>query len=114
MRFALLILAALPLAAASDLSGKWTLEGDVQGNPVNLSCSVQQKADAKLTGKCTLSNGDTVDLAGDVSEQKIKFSFTTPSGYTLEYSGTVQGDSMKGGIEVSGASGTFTGKRAAN
>lgn len=113
MRFALLVLAALPLAAADGVSGKWNLEGDVQGNPVNLSCTVEQKADAKLTGKCTLADGQTVDVSGEAKDEKIKFSFTA-SGYTLNYDGTVQGDTMKGGIEVSGASGTFSGKRAAN
>jgi hypothetical protein len=32
-------------------------------------------------------------------------------GYTLTYSGTVEGDSMNGDIEVAGATGKFTGKR---
>ena len=46
---AALVMMLLPLAAATlsarDLAGKWTMEGDVQGNPVNLACTVEQAAD---------------------------------------------------------------------
>ncbi len=36
----------------------------------------------------------------------------TISGYTLNYSGKVEGDTVAGGIEVAGATGTFSGRRA--
>lgn len=39
--FVVLALSATGIAAAA-LSGKWTIDGDVQGNPVNLTCDVQQ------------------------------------------------------------------------
>ena len=112
MRIILLMLATLGIAAAAGVSGKWTIQGDVQGHEVNLNCTVQQDAEAKLTGKCTINGGESVDIAGDAKGEQFKFSFTA-GGYTLDYSGTVQNDTMKGGIEVSGASGTFTGKRTA-
>ena len=110
MRFGLLMLLALPLAAASDVSGKWTIDGDIQGNAVNLNCTLKQNADAKVTGKCTVNGTDEVDIAGEVKDEKIKFSFTA-GGYTLDYTGALTADTMKGDIDVAGASGTFTGKR---
>ena len=116
MRFVILVLLALPLAAASDISGKWLIEGDVTGYPVILNCSFEQKADLKIVGKCTAKGGEgteTLDISGAADGEKFKFSFTTSSGYTLEYTGTLQGDTIKGDIAVAGVTGTFTGKRSA-
>jgi hypothetical protein len=42
MRFFVIVLAALRIAAAGpDLSGKWTINGDVVGNAVSLNCAVR-------------------------------------------------------------------------
>jgi hypothetical protein len=109
MRFAVLMLVALHLAAPSDMSGKWTITGDVVGNPVNLNCSIQQNAEGKIAGKCEV-NGNPVEMAGDVKDTDFKFSFTA-GGFTLTYTGMVEGDTVKGDIAVAGASGTFAGKR---
>ena len=112
----LLMLTALPLAhatvVAADLSGNWTIDGDVQGNPVNLTCVVQQSADAKIAGKCQVSGMET-EIAGTAKDAAFKFSFTV-QGYTLTYTGTVEGDAMSGDIEVAGAYGKFTGKRSSS
>jgi hypothetical protein len=116
MRLAVWVLVALPLASASvaaagDISGRWTIEGDVQGNAVNLNCQVQQSADAKIAGKCDLNGTDKTEIAGAVKDTSIKFAFTVGE-YTLTYTGVVQGDTITGDIEVAGASGRFTAKRA--
>ena len=109
----ILLVAALTLSvtavAAADLSGKWTIDGDVQGNPVNLTCDVQE-ADAKIAGKCQVNGMEPTELEGTVKDSAFKFSFTV-QGYTLTYTGTVEGDTMSGDIEVSGATGKFSGKR---
>jgi hypothetical protein len=97
-------------AAAADLSGKWTIDGDVQGNAFTLNCTVKESAGASLSGQCEV-NGMTSDLTGTVKDTDVQFSITV-SGYTLNYTGKVAGDTLSGGIEVSGASGTFSGKRA--
>lgn len=68
---------------AADLSGNWTIDGDVQGNPVGLSCVIKQADDAKIAGTCQVNGMEA----------------------------TVEGDSMNGDIEVAGATGKFTGKR---
>lgn len=109
MKLAMLVLAVLQLAAASDMSGKWTMAGDIAGNAVTLNCSIQQNAETKIAGKCDI-NGNPVEIAGDVKDAEFKFSFTA-GGYTLTYTGTFQGDTVKGDIEVAGANGTFSGKR---
>lgn len=108
MKVAILVLAALQ-PAAGDLSGKWAIEGDVQGNAVSLNCVVQQK-EATIAGTCEVNGMAAVQMAGDVKNTDFKFSFTV-AGYTLTYTGSIQGDTVGGDIEVSGASGKFTGKR---
>jgi hypothetical protein len=113
MRFFILVL-ALPIAAAApDLSGKWTIDGDVVGNPVSLNCAFQQSVEGKVAGKCGVNGMDPSEIAGDVKDAEFKFSFDT-GGYTLTYTGTVQGDTVKGKIEVAGVTGTFTGTRVKN
>ena len=115
MRLATLILTIVPLVpagatAADDLSGKWTIDGDVQGNAFTLNCTLKQVAEARLGGECEV-NGMTSEVTGTVKDTDVQFSVTV-SGYTLNYTGKVQGDSVEGGIEVAGASGTFSGRRA--
>ncbi len=39
-------------AAAADISGSWSIEGDVVGNPVAMKCAFTQEG-AKFTGTCT-------------------------------------------------------------
>ena len=114
MRQALMsMLLMLPLTTASmaaDLSGKWTIDGDVAGNPVNLTCAVKQDADAKITGNCQVNGMEATEIEGAAKDATFKFAFTV-QGYTLTYTGTLEGDSMSGDIEVAGTQGKFTGKR---
>jgi hypothetical protein len=109
MRIATLVVIVMQLAAASDMSGKWTIAGDVMGNPVNLNCAIQQNTEAKIAGKCDI-NGNPTEIAGDVTDAQFKFSLTA-GGYTLTYTGMIQGDTVKGDIAVAGVTGTFEGKR---
>ncbi len=112
MRIFILVLAVLPMAvAATDVSGKWTINGDVVGNAVSLDCSFQQNTEGKITGKCSVNGMDPTDVTGDVKDAEFKFSFNA-SGYVLTYTGTIQGDTVKGNIEVAGVTGMFTGTRA--
>ena len=115
MRLAMLMLMNVQLAtagtaAADDFSGKWTIDGDVQGNAFTLNCTVTQGAETTLAGECEV-NGMASELTGTVKDTDLRFSITV-SGYTLTYTGRLQGDSVAGDIEVAGASGTFSGKRA--
>ena len=107
----MMLLLAPAVLAAADLSGNWTIDGDVQGNPVNLTCAVEQGADAKIAGKCQVNGMEATEIEGTAKDAVFKFSFTV-QGYTLNYSGTVEGDTMTGDIEVAGATGKFSGKRS--
>lgn len=111
----LMVLVVMPILstteAAADLSGKWAISGDVQGNAVNLDCTLAEAADATLSGRCQVNGGEMADVTGAVRDASIQFSFTV-AGYTLNYSGKVEGETVSGAIEVAGASGTFTGTRA--
>jgi len=106
----MLVLSMLVAAADADLSGKWAIAGDVVGNAVTLNCTFQQNAEAKITGKCTVNGTEATDIAGDVKDTEFKFSFTT-AGYMLTYTGTLEGDAVKGSIAVAGVTGTFSGTR---
>jgi hypothetical protein len=114
MKLAGLVLMTLSLVpagtTAADISGNWTIDGDVQGNGVGLTCVIAQSADAKIAGKCQVNGAEAAEIEGDAKDAGFKFAFTV-MGYTLTYSGTVDGDSMNGDIEVAGATGKFTGKR---
>ena len=114
-RLTLMLLMLFPLAAASlsarDFAGKWTMDGDVQGNPVGLACVVEQAADGKLSGKCLINGMEPAEIEGTAKDAAFKFSFTV-QGYTLTYSGTIEGDTVSGDIEVAGVTGKFSGKRA--
>ena len=105
----LLLLPFAPGINAADLSGKWTIDGDVQGNPVGLACTIEQAAD-KISGKCQVNGMESVDIDGTAKDNTFKFAFTI-QGYTLTYSGTLEGETVAGDIEVAGVTGKFNGKR---
>jgi len=68
--------------ATADLSGKWTLNGEVQGNPVNLDCAFTAATDTRLAGRCQVNGMEAVDVSGAVKGAAVEFSFTV-AGYTL-------------------------------
>ena len=111
MRIFIIVLAVLSLAAAAaDVSGKWSINGDIVGNAVSLDCSFQQNPEGKIAGKCAVNGMDPSDVVGDVKDAEFRFSFTA-GGYMLTYTGTIQDDTVKGNIEVAGVTGMFSGKR---
>jgi hypothetical protein len=113
MRELLLLLIAGTGVEAADISGKWSFEGDVAGNPVKLECEMKQEG-MKLSGTCKTQGAD-VQVAGEVNDPKVRFSYSVDhegTTYTLYYSGTLDSaDSMAGEIGVAGVSGTFSAKR---
>jgi hypothetical protein len=54
---------------------------------------------------------EPAEIEGTTKDAAFKFSFTV-QGYTLTYSGTIEGDTVNGDIEVAGVTGKFSGKRA--
>ena len=114
---ALAVLAAvvLTLPLAADISGSWTLTGDVVGNPINMKCAFTQDG-AKITGNCSGALGDT-PTTGSIAGDKVTFRHTVQrdQAYELTYFGTLDaaGTSMKGEIAVSGVTGEFSATKDA-
>jgi hypothetical protein len=102
-------------AAAADISGTWTIAGEVVGNPINMKCAFAQDG-ANVTGTCSGAMGST-KTTGSVAADKVTFQHTVEQGqvYELTYSGTLDaaGNSMTGEIAVAGVTGTFTGTKDA-
>jgi hypothetical protein len=115
-------LLAAGLALAS-IDGKWVSERKMErnGETFTIIQTFDLKAEgSKLTGKLTMQFGDMEPRTIDISDGKIdgdKFSFTTvmstPNGeFKTLYSGTVEGDTLKGTAEREGGQGRpFEAKR---
>jgi hypothetical protein len=101
---------ALPSFAA-DISGTWTITGDVVGNAVNMKCAFTQDG-TKVSGTCKGEAGST-PTTGSVTADKVTFTNTVQrdQAYELTYTATLDaaGTSMKGEIAVMGVTGTFNG-----
>jgi len=108
----LLALAGGPLPAA-DVTGDWKIDGDVSGNPLAMVCSLKQE-DVKLSGKCVSDSGGGINspIAGKVDGKNVSFNFDfqyNGMALNMAFTGTLDSDTaMKGGVEVMGASGSFT------
>jgi len=115
----LVVLAVASCAAAVsaepfDLSGNWDFQVTTSQGSGTPTFVFKQDAE-KLTGTYKGLLGEA-DLAGTVSGNKLKFSFTgraQGTDFTVTYEGEIESsDSVKGTIDLGGmASGTFTGKR---
>ena len=114
-----LALAMAVVAAAADVSGKWTAE--IPGRQGNTQQStITLKADGeKLTGSMTGPGGNEIQIAdGKVKGDEISFSTTMDRGgntIKFAYKGKVAGDEIKFTREREGGQGRtqeFTAKRA--
>jgi hypothetical protein len=100
--------AALAADAPANVAGTWAV--DVSGAAGKTSQTIVLKQDGgKITGtfKGPRQSG-TVD--GTVDGKNIKFHVT--ARIPLDYTGTVDGDSMKGTMSGRGQQGDFTGTRS--
>ncbi|MDQ2900726.1 MAG: hypothetical protein M3Y07_13150 [Acidobacteriota bacterium] len=99
------------LSLAADLSGSWALKGDISGYSISLTCAFKQTG-THLAGTCTGNNRPDRAVAGEVTDQKVKFQYEVDNEgnkMTAVYAGIVQPDSsIKGTVDVAGNSGDFT------
>lgn len=95
------------VAAAGPIDGKWASERKVErdGQSFTIKQTFDLKSDGgKVTGTITMAFGEMEPQSMPVQDGKIdgnKFSFSatmsTPNGdFKMTYSGTVEGDALKG------------------
>ena len=112
-----MLLAAVPVfaAEAAKVAGDWTLSVETPNGTRTPTASFKQEGE-NLTGTYKGALGEA-PLKGTIKGNEIKFTVTvtTPNGeLALDYSGTVDGDSMKGTVKFGQAGeGTWTGKKKA-
>src|SRR5262249_44390228 len=108
----MILVAAIPVAAADALSGKWKVHQSIAGNDSDMPCTFTQTGD-DLAGTCDAASG-TVKISGKVSENKVTWTVQTEyngSPLTLKYSGTLaSATKMTGTVTVDpyGVDGEFT------
>jgi hypothetical protein len=97
---------------AASVAGKWTVSIQGQRGPRTQKMSIQQDGN-NISGNIHGDRGDQ-KLRGNVEANDIHFtiSVNTPRGdMTLEYRGTIQGDSMRGTIQGPIGQGSWSAKR---
>ena len=107
-----MVFAAPATSAAADVSGKWSVEGDVVGNPVKFTCELKQEGE-KLTGTASI-NGQNQPMNGTVKESVVSFTFDVVhdgTTYNQVYTGKLKDTTIEGKIEVAGVEGTFMAKK---
>ncbi len=122
-----LALSAVP-TAAQELTGRWEISSETQRGTQNMTLDLEQDGSA-LTGTVTLTLGGrpgggggsgggarTIEISdGMVDGESFSFTMTLSLGdrsIAQAYSGTFEGDAMKGTIEGGRGGGRpFTGER---
>ena len=101
-------------AATANVSGNWTVTTQGERGSGTHKMTIKQDGN-KISGSLESDRGDE-HLQGGFEGSDIQFtvSINTPRGaMKLEYSGKVQGDSMKGTIQSPFGSGFWSAKRQA-
>ena len=94
-------------AQAVDVSGKWNMKVETSagsGTPV----FVLKQTGESITGTYTGQLGEA-EITGTIKEKEIKLEFKA-GDYNIVYTGTVEGNTMKGKVAIGDAAqGTFAG-----
>ena len=112
----LLLLSTAALFAQPTVPGSWTITGDVQGYPINETCTFTQDKD-KITGSCKDSEGKAYDTTVTINDKKVIFAHGGEyegQALTLTFTGTYNDKGeLAGDIDVQPLNydGTFTAKK---
>lgn len=113
--FLVLSMAQITRAQDANVAGAWDLSAPGRdGNVMTQTLTLQQDG-TKLTGTLKGARGEA-PVTGTVMGNNIAFTVTrtTPNGeLKLDYTGTVDGDSMKGTLSVMGNTINWTAKKSA-
>lgn len=111
----LMIVPAAIAADAANVNGEWSLTVETPNGTSTPTVTFKQDGE-NLTGTYKGRMGER-PLTGTIKGNDIKFSVTVSfqgQDLVIEYSGTVDGDSMKGKAKFGDAAeGSFTGKKKA-
>jgi hypothetical protein len=98
-------------APAANLTGTWSVKGDIGSYPIDLTCQFTQK-DTALSGVCKGNGRPDRNVTGHAGEKAVDFAYDIDfNGEKLHvsYRGTVdENGAMKGSVEAMGTGGQFT------
>jgi imidazolonepropionase-like amidohydrolase len=100
---------------AGSLSGRWSLSVTTPDGVQTSTAELVQAADGSLSGTLTSPMGSVPISQGSVTGSQFTFGATMPRGpntVALSFSGTVDGNTIKGTMTAAGFSGEFTGTRS--
>jgi hypothetical protein len=113
---ALVAALAMPAAAqGANVTGKWVFDVQTGGGSGQPTVTFKQDGE-KLTGHYSSQTLGEADFTGTVKGNAIQFTFNAEAqGQQIDvaYSGTVDGNTMKGTVNMAGGqlTGSFTGKK---
>jgi hypothetical protein len=111
-------------AKPAQIAGKWEISREGRNGTMTSPVTFEQEGDT-LKGTVAGREGREFPLTGKVEGNKVQFSYQTPSfggpggggggeTRTIDYSGTVDGDSIAGEIETPRGKRPWTAKRVAS
>ena len=114
----LALVAALVMPAAAqgvNVTGKWVFDVQTSGGSGQPTVTFKQEGE-KLTGHYSSQTLGEADFTGTVKGTATQFTFNAEAqGQQIDvaYTGTVDGNSMKGTVNMAGGqlTGSFTGKK---
>ncbi len=87
---------AAPMAGTLLPAGTWKVVGDVQGVPVNLSCTLAE-TEGKLSGACIDDQSKSHPVTGEIKDKVVFWAFNS------EYEGSPITVNMAGTLDTTGA-----------
>jgi hypothetical protein len=94
----------------SKITGTWNMSVETSAGSGTPTFVLKQEGDTLITGTYSGQLGEA-PVKGTIKGNDVRLEFNI-SGNLIEYTGTVDGDNMKGRVKLgSMAEGTFTGKR---
>jgi hypothetical protein len=106
--FPLAIFGVAGAALAADPSGRWQWTTTSRAGQVSQYSAQIQLRSGSLSGTVSTPRGDRRFDGGTFTGNSILFSITLSNGATAKYSGTLNGDTITGTIQVSGPQGTIS------
>jgi len=99
-----------------DISGKWTVSFSMQGTPAQATLDLSMASGGNVTGTITHPYGSSPVTSGYLSGNSFSLLINVDAGggpMDVTFSGTLDGNNMKGNINAHGFAAEFTGSRPA-